>query len=388
MKKIALFLIFVLSINTGSAQKKTKEIDSLMNLFKQNAHFNGTILVAENNQVIYKNGFGYANMEWNVPNTTNTRFRLASLGKQFTALLIMQLVEEGKIKLEGKICDYLPEYPATSGKIITIHQLLTHTSGIPNYHIIPDYDANQGRAYTRSEYMDLFKNQKLMFKPGTQYYYTNLGYFVLGCIAEKVSGKSYTQLIKQKIFDPAGMTESNTEEEKQVIPNLAYGYNFIYTGYEPARFRHPSQVFGAGHIITTVEDFFKYDQALHNYKLLSEKYQKLTNTVYKNGYGYGWNMSYYPKSKNDSVTLASHDGGTYGFASVAYRFIEDNKLIVAFSNSSPYDMYVVARAVGRILYNREKIFPKRSYVEEFAITTNKANADSAVGQYYYLKKSI
>ncbi len=387
IKKLILGILLLFSANLGHSQGKEAQIDSMLSLFVDHKHFNGSILVAEHGSVVYKKGFGFANMEWQIPNTTNTRFKIASLGKQFTALMILQLVQEGKLALEGKICDYIPEYPKESGKIITIHQLLTHTSGIPNYHIIPDQDANQNLSYTREEYMALFSSKKLMFNPGTHYYYSNLGYYVLGCILERVSGKSYMQLIKEKIFEPSGMNNSCTEEEKLVIPNLASGYEFIYSGYKPARHRNSSQVFGAGHVITTVEDFFKYDKALHNNILLSDKYQKLINTPFINNYGYGWNIEYYPRSNIDSVTLASHDGGTYGFSSVAYRFIEDNKLIVALSNTSPYDMHGIASSIGRILYDREKIFPKKSYVERFAITLNGFGVDSAINQYYYLKKN-
>ncbi|MBP6335117.1 MAG: serine hydrolase [Bacteroidia bacterium] len=382
---ICIFLLFSVTLLKG--QSKEAEIDSIVQLFVEYTHFNGSVLAAENGEVVYKNAFGYANMEWQIPNTTKTRFKLASLGKQFTALLIMQMVEEGKIELTGKICDYIPDYPKESGTIITIHQLLTHTSGIPNYHVISDYSPNQGRAYTRDEYLNLFKNKPLMFTPGTQSYYSNLGYFVLGYILEKVSGKSYTQLLKEKIFEPAGMTNSNCEEEKHIIPNMAYGYNFIYTGYEPAHYRHPSQVFGAGNIMTTVEDFLKYDQALHNNILLSEKYLKQINTRHPKASGYGWNISTYPKSESDSVTLATHDGGTFGFVSVAYRFLEDKKLIVVFSNSSPYDVYGLASSIGRVLYNRKRLYPKKSYVEEFAVTVSKFSVDSAVTQFHFLKKN-
>lgn len=388
IKKVCLpALILISNISSVFAQTTEQRIDSLMMLFRDNTHFNGAVLAAEDGNIIYKKAFGMADMENNIPNSTTTRFRLASLGKQFTALLIMQLVEEGKIKPDGKISDYLPEYPAKTGNKITIHQLLTHTSGIPNYHVIPDYDLNEEKEYSHEEYMNLFKDKELLFEPGQQFQYSNLGYFLLGCIAERVSGKTYDQLIEEKIFNPSGMTESNLEDVNNKFPNTATGYKNIYTGYEPAKFRHPSQVFGAGNIESTVEDFYKYDKALHDGKLLSEEYMKMINTPYMNNYGYGWNVSYYPKYENDSVLLATHDGGTYGFSAAAYRFIGDNKLIVAFSNTAPYDCYNVTRAIGRILYNREEIYPKKSLAEQFAIYADKYGVDSAVNRFNYLKKT-
>jgi CubicO group peptidase (beta-lactamase class C family) len=381
-------LTFLLFFNTISAfgQREVEKIDSVMNLFFDYIHFSGTVLVSDNGKVIYKKAFGFANREWNVANTTNTVFKSASLGKQFTALLILQLVEQGKIKLDDHISDYIEDYPAESGKLISIHQLLTHSSGIPNYHAIEDYELNAGRTYSPEEYISLFKNKPLLFSPGTQFQYSNPGYFLLGHIAEKVTKLNYDELIRKKIFEPAGMQDSYTEFEKSVIPCMANGYNNMYTYFETETYRNPSQKGGAGVVMTSVEDFFKYDQALESEILLSKKYQQLMYTAYVNGYGYGWNVSYYPQNNGDSTLLIYHDGYSGGFNSIAYRFVEDKRLIVAFSNSAPLDMMNIARAIGRILYQREEVHPKKWLVEQFAVTLKEHGIDSAVSEFRYLMK--
>ncbi len=386
-KSLCIALIFH-SFHAFALSDRVSKIDSLMNLFREYNHFNGAVLVSDSGKIIYKKAYGYANMEWKIPNTTQTRFKLASLGKQFTALLILQLVEEGKIKLDGKICDYLPEYPKKTGNIITIHQLLTHTSGIPNYHVIPDFDSIVSPAnVSRENFIALFKSRDLLFPPGTQFAYSNLGYFLLGYIAERVTHKSFDVLIQEKIFIPAGMTNSNCESQKAIVGERAYGYKNAYVNYEPEKYRSPSTVFGAGHIMSTVEDFFKYDHALRNHTLLSEKYMDLIFTPYKENYGYGWFLTEYSIPPQDTSTLAYHDGGTSGFVTVAYRFIEKNNLVVVFSNVSPCNVYEIARGISRILFNKEEIHPKRSYVEQFAITTQKSGVQEAVKEFYYLKKT-
>jgi CubicO group peptidase (beta-lactamase class C family) len=297
------------------------------------------------------------------------------------------MVEEGKIKLDAHITDYLTDYPPENGNRITIHQLLTHSSGIPNYHVIENYQENEGRKYSKEEYVKLFQNAKLLFNPGEDFQYSNPGYFLLGCIAEKVSGMNYDDLIRKKIFQPAGMLTSYTEYETKVIPKMANGYNNLYTFFEREEYRDPSQKGGAGVVMTTVEDFFKYDLALHNEKLLSKKYQDLMNTSYKNGYGYGWNITWYPTSKGDSTLLAYHDGYSGGFNSIAYRFVKDNRMIVAFSNAAPIDMMNIARGIGRILYHREEIHPKKWLVERFAVTLEEKGIDEAVNEFHDLKKN-
>src|ERR1041385_1040776 len=196
-------LIAVLSILAASAnvlaQDKAAKIDELMKVYNSYRQFNGAVLVAENGKVIFKKGYGMANMEWNIPVETDTKFRLGSITKQFTSMLIMQLVQEGKIKLDGKLTDYLTDYRKDTGDRITIHQLLNHTSGIPSYTGLPNFFQDISRnPYTVSDFVKKYASGDLEFEPGTKWNYNNSGYFLLGAIIERVSGKTYEQVLKDR----------------------------------------------------------------------------------------------------------------------------------------------------------------------------------------------
>src|SRR5436309_4462425 len=163
------------------AQDKAAKIDELMKVYNSYQQFNGAVLVAENGKVIFKKGYGMANMEWNIPVETDTRFRLGSITKQFTSMLVLQLVQEGKIKLEGKLTDYLPDYRKETGDRITIHQLLNHTSGIPSYTGLTNFFQDVSRnPYSVSDFVKKFASGDLEFQPGTKFNYNNSGYFLLG----------------------------------------------------------------------------------------------------------------------------------------------------------------------------------------------------------------
>src|SRR5436190_5055194 len=161
-------------------QDKATKIDQLISLHNKYGQFNGSVLVADNGKIIYKKGFGLANMEWNIPNQPDTKFRLGSITKQFTATLILQLVEQGKIKLDGKLTDYLPDYRKDTGDRVTIHQLLNHTSGIPSYTDQPGFLQDVSRnPYTVADFVKKYTSGDLEFEPGSKFSYNNSGYFLL-----------------------------------------------------------------------------------------------------------------------------------------------------------------------------------------------------------------
>src|SRR6266536_2917387 len=218
LKTLALVLLAVLAFQVSvRAQDKVTKIDQLVSLYNKYGQFNGSVLVADNGKVIYKKGFGLANMEWNIPNQTDTKFRLGSITKQFTATLILQLVEQGKIKLDGKLTDYLPEYRKDTGDKVTVRNLLSHTSGIPSYTSLPGFIQNQTRdPYTVSAFVKKYTSGDLEFEPGSKFSYDNSGYFLLGAIIERVTGKPYEEALKQRIFDPLGMKDSGYDRSSRV----------------------------------------------------------------------------------------------------------------------------------------------------------------------------
>jgi CubicO group peptidase (beta-lactamase class C family) len=193
LKKKSFIGIFILlmSVNISFGQSKIEQLDELINLYTEYGQFNGSVLVAEKSEILFKMGFGLANMEWNIPNQADTKHRLGSITKQFTSMLIMQLVEQGKLKLDVPISTYLPDYPKSNGDIITIHHLLTHTSGTPNYTSFPGFFRDSSRdPYAPEDFVSVFADSTLQFKPGEKFAYSNSGYFLLGVIIEKVTGKS------------------------------------------------------------------------------------------------------------------------------------------------------------------------------------------------------
>src|SRR6266446_522482 len=191
LKTFALGISIFIALQTAAfTQDKAGKIEQLMSLYDQYGQFNGAVLVADNSRVIYKKGFGLANMEWNIPNTPGTKFRLGSITKQFTATLILQLVEQGKIKLDGKLSDYLPDYRKDTGAKVTIHNLLSHTSGVPSYTSLPGFFTNVSRnPFAVDDFIKKYASGDLEFEPGTKFVYSNSGYFLLGAIIEKVTGK-------------------------------------------------------------------------------------------------------------------------------------------------------------------------------------------------------
>src|SRR6185369_14222828 len=260
-----LSLLAILAFQVSAvAQSKANKIDDLMSLYHKYGQFNGSVLVADNGQVVYKKGVGLANMEWNISNAPDTKFRLGSITKQFTATVILQLVEQGKIKLDGKITDYLPDYRPDTGARVTIHNLLTHTSGIPSYTSLPGFLQNVSRnPFKVDEFIKKYASGDLEFEPGTKFVYDNSGYFLLGAIIEKVTGKPYEQVLKENIFDPVGMKNTGYDHWQTILAKRATGYTNTPRGYETAAYLDMSIPYAAGSIYSTVEDLYLWDQALY-----------------------------------------------------------------------------------------------------------------------------
>ncbi|HWW82814.1 MAG TPA: serine hydrolase domain-containing protein, partial [Vicinamibacterales bacterium] len=193
------------------------QIDALLTRYQQLGLFNGSALVVDRGQVILKKGYGLANMEWNVPNTPDTKFRLGSITKQFTATLVLQLVEQGQIDLSAPVRRYLPEYPSPSGDRVTIHHLLNHTSGIVGYTEIPSFPATARNSYIPTKFLESFSKLDLLFDPGTKFSYSNSGYFLLGVILERVTGQPYEKLLRDRIFTPVGMKDSGYDSTQPLL---------------------------------------------------------------------------------------------------------------------------------------------------------------------------
>ena len=354
------------------SQTKADKIDELLNQYYKFQEFNGAALVAEEGRVIYKKGFGMADMEWNIPNTPDTRFRLGPMTKQFTAMIILQLVEEGKLKLDVPITTYIPDYPKDKGEEITIHNLLTHTSGIPNYTDLASFSGIMRNPVTPINLIKTFWNLPLDFEPGTKFKYSNSGYIVLGYIIEKVTGKSYEEVLKEKIFEPLGMKNSGYDHTSAIIPKRASGYNKAGTDYFNATYLDMSVPFSAGALYSTVEDLYIWDQALYTQKLLSKKYMYKIFTPYSkppfaDGYGYGWGISkkHFDNIK-DSLNIVLHGGTINGFNSIIERITNNKDLIVLLNNTGVTKLNEMSNKIIDILYEQRYEMPEKPLLLSFS----------------------
>ena len=267
------------------------QIDRILQVHCDAGSFNGVALVARDGRVVFERGYGYANLEWRIPNDPDTKFELRSITKQFTALLVLQLVNEGKLALDGHISDYLPYYRKDTGAKVTIHHLLSHTSGIPNFIAEPGFldGPASRRHYTVQEFAQQHCSGDLQFEPGTKFAYSNSGYFLLGAILEEVSGKSYEDLLDQRIFRPLGMKKSGYAHSEAILEHRAAGYERTSVGLlKNARFYDMSIPFAAGALYSTVRDLYLWDQALYTERLLPSRFRDLLFQPNLDNYGYGW----------------------------------------------------------------------------------------------------
>ncbi|HWP54788.1 MAG TPA: serine hydrolase [Pyrinomonadaceae bacterium] len=385
-----LSLLAILAFQVSAvAQSKANKIDSLVSLYHKYGQFNGSVLVADNGKVLYQKGFGPANMEWNIPNAPDTKFRLGSITKQFTATLILQLVEQGKIKLDGKLTDYLPDYRKDTGNKVTIHNLLSHTSGIPSYTSLPGFFQNVSRnPFTVDDFIKKYASGELEFEPGTKFVYDNSGYFLLGAIIEKVTGKPYEQVLKENIFDPLGMMNSGYDRWGTILNKRATGYTRTPKGYQTAAYLDMSIPYAAGSLYSTVEDLYLWDQALYGDKVLTAKSKDLMFKPNLNNYGYGFvitKATLAPPTKL-AVPVIQHNGGINGFSTVIVRMTNEKRLIVLLDNAEDgQHLGDITLGIMSVLYDQPVDNPKRSIAETVMNTIAEKDVASAIAQYRELK---
>jgi CubicO group peptidase (beta-lactamase class C family) len=273
----------------------TGRILRLMQFYEDSEQFSGTILVAQDGKIVYEDAFGWANLEWRIPNTIDTKYRIASITKQFTAVLVMQQVEMGRLRLDGTVSDYLPDYPERNGARINIHHLLSHTAGIVSfedliYYLslggtarvgdftfqvtdderVPDYFSIGRLSHTRKDLLGHFADKDLLFSPGSQSRYSQFGFTLLAVILEQVTGQSYQQILQEGILDPAGMKNTGIDDNSSILERRASGYLLKPLVGPENTFVDMSLFLGGGDLYSTVEDLYLFDEALHTGQLLSD----------------------------------------------------------------------------------------------------------------------
>lgn len=381
------FLLLLITTLTAFSQSKVEKMDALMRQYVENRQFNGSVLVAENGKVIFKKGYGMANMEWSIPNAPDTKFRLGSITKQFTAMLVMQLVEKGKIKVNDKITTYLPDYPKATGDKITVHHLLTHTSGIPNYTNFPKFFENLSRdPYTPEAFLKQFSELPLEFKPGSTFNYSNSGYFLLGVLIEKVTGKPYAQVLQEQILTPLQMKDTGYDLYEPILAKRAAGYEKKGSKFVNAAYLDMSIPYAAGSLYSTVEDLYLWDQALYTDKLISAPSKAILFTPFLSNYAYGWGVSKMKMGElKDSLLTIGHGGGINGFNTIITRLPKDKQLVVLLNNTGGAPLGAIQKNLLNILYNQPVTPPKKSVADAFRQTLISSSLEKAVQQFQTLK---
>jgi len=323
----------------------------------------GSVLVAKAGEVIFSKGYGYANIAHDVPNTSETVFRLGSLTKQFTAVAVLQLYERGLLDVKDPVSRYIPDYP--NGEKITIHNLLNHTSGIPSFTDFDEFNDINKNDMEIDEIIELFSNRDLEFDPGEMFKYSNSGYLLLTKIIEVVSGQSYEEYLNKNIFIPLNMDNSGLDDYFTVVPNKAEGYIFWDGNYQYDEYVSMSIPLGAGGLYSSIEDLYIWDRALYGNEILRENAMDLMlsrsilldSSDMSKYYGYGWFIS-----EVDGKVKYSHSGGIEGFVSYIARYPDVDMTIIILSNNILSPMGNLQRSIFAIMTDKSYELPVE-YVE-------------------------
>jgi len=398
-------LLAIILLSTGAkAQTKLSKTELLNKIDSIFADYNkpdvpgASVLIIENGEIVVKRTYGLARLEPKIETTENTCYRLASISKQFTAMAIMMLKEQGKLSLDNTITDLYPDFPAY-GRNITIDHLVHHVSGVINYEeLLPEADRETVGLESRPDSLqltdrDVFellaKIDSTYFEPGTDYRYSNAGYAILTMIIEKASGMDFASFLEKSIFKPLGMNNAIAYERgKSTLPNRAYGYTKIQQQYKEADQSYTSAILGDGGIYCSISDYCKWEQALYTDRLVSfealdhifKPYQLKDGRFVPTGYGFGW---YIYESNNVKYTL--HRGTTYGFSNIVIHIPELKQTFMILTNRNATILYVYDMVLEIANLCTGNLF-QPSIEEPLLRMIREQDTDSAIKQYFTLKK--
>jgi len=327
----------------------TNQMDEYMKKYTKLWAFSGAIAAIKNGEIIFQQGFGHANIEHKVKNTAETKFRIYSISKQFTAVAILILEEQGSLKTGDYVRDYFPEWIELDDRI-TIHQLLTHTSGLANETDDAEFMKLYGQNVTakRADLINFVNTKTLDFEPGTNWDYCNTGYFGLELLIEKLSGMSFSKFLDKNIFSRLGMVNSGVIDDFKLIENQASGYYLNNYEIIPCEYVNMNMISGSGGLYSTVLDLLKWDSALKSDKLLTKKSIEKMNTNYQNNYGYGVDVN-----TVDGKQVISHNGGYRGFLTEIHRHIDDDFAVVVLSNYGFTAVWKLCNELAKIALGKE-----------------------------------
>ena len=355
LKWLLLLMVVVCSPSAKlQAQNFAEQIDqAIQKEFKDKNGPGGAFMVARNGKAIYTKAFGRANLELNINMRTDNVFQIGSMTKQFTAIAILMLEEQGKLSPSDRISKYIADYP--NGNSITIHHLLTHTSGIRDFTKMKTLRDIAQKEMTPEMMVNFFKNEQVDFAPGERFDYNNSGYVLLGYILELVSGDTYEAFIQKYIFQKLGMSQSGYATDRQVIHKRAYGYQKKDSGYVNRTVINFSVPFSSGALMSTLSDMLKWQNALNkNLLLKAENSQKAFQTYKLNNgdaftYGYGWHI----REMNGSTTR-EHGGSVFGFKSMGVYIPGEDIYVLGFTNCDCNSPTKITQDIAKIVLEKFK----------------------------------
>lgn len=325
------------SAQSSVRREKQPDFAQLVDSYVKRRGFNGTVLVARGGQVLFRGSYGTADAEWAVPNGPNERYRIGSLSKPLIATLVMQLVEQKLLNLDSTLASYLPDlYSGTDAGPITVAQLLSHTSGladVPARYDDPWWQTEARRSYTPLEFAREWIKPRLVERPGTTWRYNNNGFYLLGVIIERVTGQKLTDNLRQRLFGPAGMSESGLFAEREILPKLALGYLRSPEGV----LEHPLAInssvsFAAAGIYSTADDLFRFDLALYGPRLLRPETRAIMLQAHTAAYGFGWGLEHWTLPDGRTIPIASHTGSVPGYQSYYLRSEPNQDCVIILDN--------------------------------------------------------
>ena len=375
LRKVYLSLLVGATCSSAYAQAPatdpTVRMQQVIQSYVDNKTFMGTVLVVKDGKTLINQGYGSADLEWNIPNTPTAKFRLGSITKQFTAASILLLEERDKLKIDDPISKYLSDAPPAWQKM-TIYNVLTHTSGIPSFTGFPDYNATEWKDTTPAELVARFRDKPLDFEPGSKFFYSNSGYVLLGYLIEKISGQTYADFLQQNIFTPLGMADTGIDSNAAILPKRAQGYSPSPSGARHAGYISMTIPFSAGALYSTTGDLLKWEQGLFGGKILSPSSLAKMTTPFKENYAMGLTVV-----TRDGHKRIAHGGGIEGF-NTALEFYPDDKLIViVLGNLNGGGPDQISASLGKVALGQ----PVTLISERKAITVSPALLSDYVGTY-------
>lgn len=360
-----------IQVQAQAPSPQAVKIDRYMRASAKLGQFSGAVLVARSGKVVLSRGYGMADAEWSIPNGPATKYRIGSITKQFTAMAVMILQERGALTVSDPICNYIANCPV-AWRPIALHHLLSHTSGIPDYLALPDYDKTKSQPTTVNGLIARFKGQPLNFAPGEKFEYSNSGYVLLGAVIEKASGEPYDEFLRHSIFKPLGMSSTGYDSNAAVLPGRASGYTKPRDTLMNAEFIDMSVPYAAGGLYSTTSDLLLWDKALGTNKLVSRKSLQAIFTPDKDMVGYGWAIGSLFNRR-----MVHHNGGIDGFTSNIARFPDDKVLIVVLSNLEQSPVDAITKDLAAIVFGEKYAMPTALKI----VKLDPATYGSYVGKY-------